>query len=802
MNQKYYETSYGYFTDQGREYVIKTPTTPKPWINVISNKKNYGLVVSQTGGGYSWYKHAKQNRLTRWNQDIVRDNWGKYIYVRDNKSGKFSSCTYQPTKTKSKHYECRHGLGYSVFENLWNDLLCTLTISVAPNDTIEIWSLTIENKSRKKRDLSLFTFFEWALGVAPDDHREFHKLFIDTEFDKKANAMFAGKRLWTVQKPGEAPWNSSWDYVAFHSSSIKPNSFEADKESFLGQYGDLSAPQAVKNGACSNTEGKWNDSISSLNVNLKLNAKQRKTVVFTLGLAKTKNQAQKLISKYNSVKAAEENLKASKQNWLEILDGFHVETPDKAFNFINNYWLRYQAISGRIWGRSAYYQMGGDFGFRDQLQDSQIFLTIDPKLTRKQLLLNASHQFKDGMVQHWWNPLNDIGCKNGITDNLLWLPFIAIAYLKETADFNFLKEKVGYLDNNRKTSVLDHCLKAIEKSLNRLSSRGLPLIGEGDWNDGLCRAGDDWKGESVWLGHFLYGILNEWSLLLRKLNKKKVSQRFKDAAAELKSNINKYAWDGKWYFRATRDDGIVLGSKNQEQGKIFLNAQTWAIINRIIPQERLKSIHDALDKYLYREYGPILFCPAYSKPDKKIGYLSRYAPGTRENGGLYTHAGCWAVISEVISQREEKAWDLYNSFMPVRRGMDPDFYKAEPYVTCGNVDGPDSANFGRGAWSWYSGSACWLYKAAVDWLLGIRAEYDGLRIEPVLPENWNECRIKRVFRKATYNIHIFKYDGPDQIIVDGKVHDSNVIPVFNDKKNHNVIFRITKNYPVKARKIG
>ncbi len=802
MEQRYYETSYGYFADEGREYVIKTPTTPKPWINVISNRKNYGLVVSQTGGGYSWYRHARQNRLTRWNQDIVRDNWGKYIYIRDNKTGKFSSCTYQPTKLKTKYYKCRHGLGYTVFENLWNDILCTLTITVAPDDTIEIWSLALENKSSKKKDLSLFTYFEWALGVAPDAHREFHKLFIETEYDSKNKSMFATKRLCTVQARDGIPWNSPWDYVAFHSSSVKPSSYEGDKESFLGQYGDFNAPKAVKNGKCGNTQGKWNDSIASLNVNLKLNANQKKTVVFTLGLAESRKVAEKLISKYNSVSAAEDTVKKAKKGWLDLLGSFHIETPDKGFDFLNNYWLRYQAISGRIWGRSAYYQVGGDFGFRDQLQDSQIFLTIDPKLTRKQLLLNAEHQFKNGMVQHWWNPLNDIGCKNNITDNLLWLPFITIAYLKETADFDFLKEKVGYLDNNRKTSVFDHCLKAIEKSMNRLGSRGLPLIGEGDWNDGLCRVGNDWKGESVWLAHFLYGILVEWSTLLNRINKKKITQKFKEDARKLKDNINKHAWDGKWYFRATKDDGVILGSNNQEEGKIFLNAQTWAIMNEIIPQDRLQSVLEALDKHLYREYGPILFYPAYSKPDKKIGYLSRYAPGTRENAGLYTHAGCWAVIAEVVAQREDRAWDLYNKFMPVRRGMDPDFYKAEPYVTCGNVDGPDSANFGRGAWSWYSGSAGWLYKAAIDWLLGIRAEYDGLRVEPVLPDDWNECTIKRIFRGTTYNITIFKYDGPNQIIVDGKVHDSNVIPVFKDKKQHNVIFRITKNYPVKARKIG
>ena len=799
---KEFETPYGYFVDDGKEYVIKTPQTPKPWVNIISNSENYGLAISQTGSGYSWFRHAGKNRITRWNQDLIRDNWGKYVYIRDNKKGQFWSCTYHPVRRKVKHYTCRHGLGYSTFETLHNDILSTLTMFVPPNDSLEIWMISLKNQSSRRKDLSIFTYLEWALGVAPDAHREFSKLFIETFYDSKKRTLFASKRLWAIQKEDGEHWNNPWDYIAFHSSNVQPTSFDGDKEKFLGQYGDFNNPQAVKNGVCSKTDGKWNDSIGSLHVNVKLKPKQEKRIVFLLGLADNRKQADKIISKYNSVTQAQYALKDTKKMWLDMLNKFHIETPDKAFDIMNNYWLKYQAISARTWGRSAYYQMGGDFGFRDQLQDSQIFLTIDPEFTKKQMLLNASHQFEDGTVQHWWSPLTNLGPKSNITDNLLWLPFICISYLKETANFEFLKEKVDFVDSNRKTSILDHCLKAIDKSLSRLSPRGLSLIGEGDWNDGLCRAGYKWKGESIWLSHFLYGILSEWAKLLLRLNKKKTSQRLMSEADKLRENINKHAWDGAWYIRATTDDGRRLGSKSQQEGKIFLNAQTWAIINNVVPQSRLKSILNSLDKHLYCKYGPLLFYPAYSRPDKKIGYLSRYAPGTRENGGLYTHAACWAVMAEVIAGRSEKAWELYNKFLPIKRGMEPNVYKAEPYVTSGNVDGPDSKNFGQGGWSWYSGSACWLYKVAIDWLLGIRPEYDGLRIEPIMPDDWNECTIKRIFRNATYKIKMIKYDGPDQIIVDGKVHKENVIPAFRDKKEHNVLFRIAKNYPVKARKIG
>jgi len=797
-----FKTPYGYFSEDGREYIIKNIKTPKPWVNIISNSKNYGLAISQVGSGYSWFHHAKENRLTRWSQDLIRDNWGKYVYLRDNKTNQFWSSTYQPVKRKVTYYRCRHGLGYTTFETLYKDILSSLTIFVPPDDSLEIWFITLENQSSYKKDLSLFTYLEWALGVAPDAHREFSKLFIETSYSPQKRTIFAENRLWTIQRKDETPWNSSWDYVAFHSSSLRPASYDGSKDNFVGQYGDLNNPEALKKGILSKSVGKWTDPIGSLHVKVKLKPKQKKKIIFLLGLAENRNQADELISKYNTVKKADKAFMETKDMWLDMLNKFHIETPDTAFNIMNNYWLRYQTISARIWGRSAYYQMGGDYGFRDQLQDSQVFLNIDTEAAKRQIILNASHQFTDGTVEHWWNPLTNMGKRTDITDDLLWLPFICISYLKETADFKFLKKKVDFIDSRRKTSILDHCLKAIDRSLSRLSPRGLSLIGEGDWNDGLCKAGNKWRGESIWLSHFLYGILIEWFELLIRLNKIKTAQRLKDRADKLRENINRYAWDGAWYIRATTDDGRCLGSKSQEEGKIFLNAQTWAIINKVVPQSRLKPLLDSLDKYLYCKYGPLLFYPAYSKPDKKIGYLSRYAPGTRENGGLYTHAACWAVMAEVIAGRPEKAWELYNNFLPVKRGMEPDLYKAEPYVTCGNVDGPDSKNFGQGGWSWYSGSACWLYKVAIEWLLGIRPEYDGLRIEPIMPDDWNECTIKRVFRNATYKIKMIKYDGPDQIIVDGNISNSNIIPAFNDKKEHNVLFRIAKNYPLKARKIG
>ncbi len=448
--------TYGYFSEDGKEFIITKPLTPRPWINVISNKHNYGLTISQAGGGYSWYRHAKENRLTRWDQDIIRDEWGKFIYMRDNKSRCIYSFTYQPVRKAPKKFSCHHGLGYTTFMGMQADIASELSVFVPPDDTLEIWCLELTNESRRVKDLSLFTYFELNLGVAPDWHREFHKLFIETSYDARKKALYATKRLWTLPDPDGAPWNRSWEYIAFHAASQKPASFEADKESFLGNYGSLDKPRAVIEGRCSNTEGKWNDSIGSLHIEVKLKPKEAKKIVFLLGVAKDRKEADRLISKYNNIKAATSALSDAKKLWLDLFDGLHIKTPDKDFDAMNNYWLRYQSISGRIWGRSAYYQMGGDYGYRDQLQDSQIFLTIDPRRTKEQILLNASHQFRDGMVQHWWDPLNNMGIKNNITDNLLWLPFLTIQYLKETTDFDILKEKIDYVDSNRRTSLYDH----------------------------------------------------------------------------------------------------------------------------------------------------------------------------------------------------------------------------------------------------------------------------------------------------------------------------------------------------------
>lgn len=785
-----FETEYGFFTPDGREYVIKTPITPKPWINVISNG-DYGFVISQAGSGYSWRTHASLNRITRWEQDLIKDDWGKYIYIKDEESGEFWSPSWKPVCKKPQDFKIRHGQGYSIFETRYFDIETKLTMFVAKDDPIEIWHLNIKNVSNKSRKLSTFTYLEWNLGAAPDWHREFHKTFIETSLLNNLNCIIAEKRMWEIPNEKGQNWNRSWEYTAFHAVNEKVSGAEGSKDKFLGRYNSLSNPQALLDSKLTNTFGKWEDSIASLKNDISLEPGEEKTLIFLLGAVKKtgeKENLTSLIKKYQDEQNVKTELEKVKKMWEEMFSKFTVETPDKGLDFLINRWLKYQAISGRLWGRTAYYQTGGAYGFRDQLQDSQIFLYIDPEKTKNQIKLHAAHQYSDGSVLHWWHPISEIGLKNNISDNRLWLTFVTVKYLKETNDFEFLKEKVSFLDGGEGT-IYEHCIKAINYNLERLSSRGLPLIGDGDWNDGMNAVGTEGKGESVWLGHFLYGILQEFSYVCQKVGDIKNKTRFLKEATTLKENINKYTWDGEWYTRAYKDNGEPLGSKNCEEGKLYLNAQTWAIINDTANQERKKIAYQSIKKYLFKDYGPLLFQPAYKTPDPKIGYLTRYAPGVRENGGLYTHAGTWAVLA-AAKMKDPDTYNIYKSFMPIYRGMEPEKYLAEPYVTPGNVDGPDSPYFGRGGWTWYTGSAAWYFIVGVEGILGLKPDWNGLIIDPLLPEGWKEANVKRYFRGKLLNI-TYKKSSEKKILVNGKKLEGNLL---NPKDYKEEILNVTVYY--------
>jgi len=777
---------YGCFSSDGREFIIFRPDTPTPWVNVICNG-DHGLVISQTGSGFSWRGNSALARINTWHQDLIRDDYGKYIYLRDDQTGNFWSLGWKPCRPKFKKYEVVHGIGYTRITSQNKDIESAMLVFVPPDEPLEIWKVSLKNLSERPREISLFTYLEWCLGNGMETHREFHRTFIETEYHEDLHSIYGKKRPLPV--PGYiSTGKPEVALQAFHSVNVKPSGYEGSKLGFLGVYGSLEAPAAVKNGALSNEVGKVHDDIASLHVKLKLKPNEERSLVFTLGGCFDDN-GEHLIKKYRSVNEANKAFQKTVAFWDDTISGVMVETPDPAFDLMTNYWLKYQAISAHMWARTGYYQCSGGYGFRDQLQSSLLTLPLKPELTRDQILLHAKHQFKDGSVYHWWHPLTEMGARTNISDNMLWLPYVTLSYLAETGDYSILREKVPYVDGGE-ASLYEHCVKAIKLALSRLSSRGLPLIGSGDWNDGLSAVGIKWRGESVWLGHFLYGILKDFAEVCRRMRDGKKASHMKRQAEKLKKAINRWGWDGSWYWRASRDDGKLIGSSSCREGKIYLNAQTWSVINETAPPDRAKKAMESVERYLMRDFGPLLLHPAYTHPDESIGYITRYAPGMRENGGVYTHAAVWAILAYCKLRRGDKAFDVYSRMSPPKRGLDADTYQGEPYALPGNTDGPQSPLFGRGSWTWYSGSAAWLFKVSTEWILGIRPTEKGLLIDPCIPKKWGELKILRRYRKTKYEIEIKNPKhvecGVKKVTLDGKPLREPYLPDLRDGKIHHV----------------
>lgn len=797
-----FATKYGHFTEDGREYVITRPDTPRPWSNILCTG-DYGVAITQAGSGYSWRTHATFNRLTRWEQDLVQDPWGRYLYCRDASTGELWSLSHQPVQAETRDFRCRHGVGYSAFEGETHGIASEWLVFVPPSAGCEVWRVRLTNRSRRARTLDLVTYLEWNCGPSPDTHREFHKLFLETEVVPSAHAMLVTKRLNTIAEHGVGtPWNVEWPHVGVLAASRPLASWESDKQRFVGRMGSLADPAALRaprgrGVRLSRSTGKWQDAIGAVHLRVSIPAGATREVAFTLGLAHTRPEALRIARAIRTPAGVERLRRATERYWQRLLAPLAVRTPDPAFDLLTNTWFKYQAISSRLWGRTGYFQMGGAYGFRDQLQDSQVFLPLAPEHTAAQIRLHARHQFADGDAWHWWHPLTEEGLRKPLNDDLLWLPFVTLNHLRETGDLSLLEAREPFLAAGGRAhdgsgTLYEHCRRAIDSFARRMSPRGVPRMGAGDWNDGLSAIGAKGRSESVWLAHFLVGILDQWVELeaRRARPDRAVIRRYAAWAARIRRDVNRHFWDGDWYQRATRDDGSVIGSRRNRDGRIFLNAQTWAVLHDVAPAPRRARLLAALEKHLYREYGPLLLQPAYRVPDASIGYLTRYAPGSRENGGLYTHAGVWAVQMECKLGRGDRAWALWRSFCPVVRGADPDLYTVEPYVSPGNVEGPDSPHFGRGGWTWYTGSAAWLFRIQTEWILGVRPEWEGLRIRPCIPSHWKGFQITRRFRGATYQVEATVGGGQPGVWLDGRRLPGDLVPTQRAGGRHRVQVRL------------
>ncbi|MFO0861598.1 MAG: hypothetical protein U0570_13690 [Phycisphaerales bacterium] len=805
---------FGHFDNahpSGSSFVVTDLDTPMPWVNVICNGR-YGLVISQNGGGFSWFDDAQHNVLTRWEMDLVRDCYGKFLYVADLDAPLDApdvwSLAPAPCRRPYDESTCTHALGSSTFHTLRSGIRANWTLTVDPKDHVEVWCVELTNTTRKPRSLRLASYFEWTCGVAPDVKREFHRLFFDVSFDESANrrAIVSTKNMWDIRPKTEREhWNVPWPYVAAHS--VAGAHFDrplavADKQTFLGKYGSTATPKTMTvrdiAGLRQAGFGRFGDASASLGGDLTIAAGATIRLHFVLTIASDKKACLAQIDKYSDEKIAWDTPRRASEFWKNLLSATTVKTERADFDLLNNHWLPYQALSGRMWGRTGYYQQSGAFGFRDQLQDSQVWLPLDPAGTHRQIMLHAERQFKDGSVYHWWHALADFGNHTACSDDYLWLPFLVSNYIRETGDDSILQKTAPFVDEPAaKATILDHCQRSIERSFNRTSARGLPFIGSCDWNDGLSAMGIDEKGESVWLGMFLCEILNNFATVMDRAGQKDAAARYRSKRAEYLKAINVHAWDGAWYKYGTKDSGEWIGSSQSPEGKIHLNAQTWSILADIAPADRAAAAWESVKKNLLSPYGPLLLFPAYTIPDPTIGYVTRYSPGSRENGGVYMHAATWALAAACKRRDVESVARIWKSVSPPTRGQNADSYFAEPYVTPGNVDGPLSDKPGRAGWTWYTGSAAWLNRVSLEWILGIRPVFTesgqaGLLIDPVPPVEFGTVDAVRTWRgrriRVRFDSRAFDPSSPARVSCNGREIPGGILTETDlNSVSHNVV---------------
>jgi cellobiose phosphorylase len=761
---------YGRFSEDGREYVVTDSRAPRPWANVIANPRA-GLAASHTGSGFSWIDNSQLATITRWQQDLVSDRSGKFVYVHDAESGTVWSLSPAPTWAPLDRYACRHGLGYTVFETRRDGISAEWTLFVDAEAAAEMWIVSLKNESSRPRRLELTAALEWCMGVSPSPRREFARLFLETWPDAGLRAVFARSHMWDVPNARWGHWNTSFPYVSAFAACDPVSDMQGDKAELLGRYGVWSAPAGLAAPRWNGRFGRHEDAIAALRVPVELPAGGSARTGFALATGASPEEAASLLARFTSSDAADASLASVRAGWLERLAAHRVETPDASLDALVNDWVRYQAISARLWGRCGYYQQSGAFGFRDQLQDAQVWLTIDPGRTRDQVALHAAHQFADGSAYHWWHPLTEQGHVTKMTDDRLWLPFVVASYLRETRDLAILHDAAPFLDAGP-APLAEHVLRAFRISFSKTSPRGIPLIGAGDWNDGLSAMGLEGRGESFWLAHFLAGLLGEWSGIWGRAGLAELSREFAGRRETLVQAVNAHGWDGAWYLRGTLDDGTPIGTSRDRVGRIFLNAQTWAILSDTAPPDRAASCMRAVREHLVSDAGALLLAPAFDRPVSEVGYITRYAPGLRENGGVYTHAAVWAIAAAAKIRDGELVGRLLDAMNPSTK--DPESYWAEPYVLPGNVDGPDSPHAGRGGWTWYTGSAAWLHRIVAEWVLGVRPEWDGLRLDPCLPPGWASARMTRPFRGAVCEIEIER-GGTPGVEVDGRTIPGNLL---------------------------
>jgi cellobiose phosphorylase len=787
----------GGFTPDGREYVITTgggQVTPAPWVNVLANP-SFGTVVSENGSAYTWSENAHEFRLTPWHNDPVSDSGGEAFYLRDEERGHFWSPMPHPARGGTP-YVTRHGFGYTVFEHMERGIRSEAWVYVATDAPVKFTILKVRNQSGRSRWLSVSGYVEWVLG----DLRPKTVMHVVTKVDPQSGALLAHN-----------PYNAEFgNRVGFFNVDHATRTVSADRTEFIGRNGTLARPAAMTRTRLSGRVGAGLDPCAAIHVIFDLDDGEDREIVFTLGAGQDSEDAAGLARRFRDSAVARKAIEAVWRYWGRTLGAVQVETPDPSVNFLANGWLLYQTIACRLWGRSGYYQSGGAFGFRDQLQDTMSLVHAAPNLVREHLLRCAGRQFSEGDVQHWWHPPMGRGVRTHCSDDFLWLPLATCRYIQSTGDTGVLDESIPFikgrlvkpeedsyydlpLRSGETASLYDHCVRAIRCGLT-FGEHGLPLIGSGDWNDGMNLVGQEGKGESVWLAFFQCDVLTRFSGIARLRGDTDFSEQCRREGEKRRRSIEEHGWDGEWYLRAFFDDGTSLGSAESPECQIDSIAQSWSVLSGAGDAEHSRMAMDAVDKYLvHRDDALIqLLDPPFDQSSLNPGYIKGYVPGVRENGGQYTHGAIWAAMAFAALGDRRRTWELLSMINPVNHGKSAEGierYKVEPYVVAADVYAVPP-HTGRGGWTWYTGSAAWMYRLIVESLLGLKLETDKLSFAPCLPAHWDAFTMHYRFRETIYHIRVMQKQAGDKkaatVTVDGVLQQGTAIALVDDGQKHAV----------------
>lgn len=791
---------FGAFNRDGSEYAMDLPRdrpTPAPWCNVLANAA-LGCVTSESGGTYTFFRNAHEFRLTPWYNDALRDTSGEALWLRDEATGEFWSLAAQPSPSADP-YRCVHGFGYTRHLHAHADLASEATLFVAQSAPVQCLLVSVTNHGASARRLSLSRYVEWVLG----ERRARSARHARTTFDAAHATVLANN-------PYDNTFAHCW---AFHALAADVVEATCDRRAFIGRNGTLADPQGMHAERLDGRAGGGLDPCAALRTVFELASGATFTTAIALGAADDADTAHELAQRYTDVATVEAELARVTGAWRDTLDRIRVHTPEPALDMLANGWLAYQVQASRLLARSGYYQSGGAFGFRDQLQDVMALLNLRPDLARAQLLRSAARQFREGDVQHWWHPPMGKGVRTRISDDYLWLPWCAAEYLCVTGDASLLDEMAQFIEGRPlaadeesayedvratqdRASIYEHCLRAVRHGL-RFGAHGLPLIGSGDWNDGMNRLGLAGRGESVWLGMFLLDVLDRFAPIARARGDAASADAFVQASRGLADALRQHAWDGDWYLRAWNDDGVAIGSARSEECRIDSLPQSWSVLANVDPTARSKRAMDAVLARLVDGGAGIvkLFTPPFDKSDVDPGYIKGYVPGVRENGGQYTHAAVWVAMALAKLGRADDAWRIARMLNPATHSHDAagaQRYRLEPYVLAGDVYAA-AGHVGRGGWSWYTGSAGWMYRLLIESLLGLKREGTRLGFAPCVPDDWTQWEVDWRCGAALYQIEFTRVPGDTGVVdvwMDGERCAGHAIELADDHARHEVRVRL------------